>query len=367
MGPTVEADEVYGQLLNHYAQFGPIPRRKETLEILKLRFTPEEAALALAVPSGGLSAEDLARKLGRATEQVRQMAENMTRKGIFLAREKSGIEVFTLWDFTYSLYTPTYGDGVITDDKRRVAELREKLWQNGLSYLMFDSKYPLERVLPAEDYVDPSDQLAPYEKASDYALQSGSKICVVACGCCTSTNRCNRRVFRCIHFGDEETKYWVKYRGGRLLSEEEFRQLIRDAVREGFVLMGRNYQNIGRGFPTVICTCCPDDCLLLRSYKENHNPYAFAKSNFAPRIDTGKCTGCFTCLRKCPVGAIGRHLGHDGKTGDRTLVIEERCIGCGVCAAACPQDAIRLNRVRHEVPAPDIKEAMQRNLSARAW
>lgn len=357
--------QLYEKLIVHYELLAPIPRRKETIEILKLRFNPEEARLALAVPRGGLSVREIAEKLGQSVERTREMAEDMAKKGIFMVRERSGTEIFSLWDFCYSLYTPTYGDGIITDVKRRIAELREKLWQDGLPHLMFDSKYPFERVLPAEDFIDPAEQLAPHEKAGNYGLQAGA-ICVVACGCRASSNKCNRRVFTCIHFG-EETYYWVKYRGGRLISQEEFVQLTRDAVREGLVLMGRNYQNITKGHPSVICNCCPDDCLLLRTYRENHNPYAFARSNFAPQVDAQKCKGCLTCLKKCPVGAIGRHLRHGNEAGDGVLVLEERCIGCGVCAAACPQDAIRLKRVRNDDVALDFKEAARRYLAGRLW
>ncbi|NIV45312.1 4Fe-4S dicluster domain-containing protein, partial [Candidatus Bathyarchaeota archaeon] len=53
------------------------------------------------------------------------------------------------------------------------------------------------------------------------------------------------------------------------------------------------------------------------------------------------------------------HASHDNEP-DRILLIEERCIGCGVCAYNCPNDAIKMVKVKDQVPEMTPREAMMR-------
>ena len=362
-----DAGSLYQSLREHYASMEPtLPRRREILQILELRFTPEEAELALRMPlrgQRGMSLGELESASGESRSQLEDMLGSMLKKGIAFSRQRreDGVETFLLWDLGYSMYTPTYGDGITDDQKRRLADLRERLWQRGWPFVMFNSRHRVERVLPFEEHIDPSAEVVPYERFSHYVEQAQS-ICVVACGCRASSNRCNRPLYTCIHF-DQETPYWVKYRGGRLLSKEECLSLMRDAVKSGLVIMGRNYQ----AQPNVVCMCCGDDCLLLRPYNESHYPYAFARSNFLADVDRAKCRGCLTCFNNCPVGAIQRRLSYQEGIRDGVLVLEERCIGCGVCTAVCPQQAIMLKKVRDIVPAETIREAWTRTIAERLW
>ncbi|MCX6357115.1 MAG: DUF362 domain-containing protein [Candidatus Aureabacteria bacterium] len=60
-------------------------------------------------------------------------------------------------------------------------------------------------------------------------------------------------------------------------------------------------------------------------------------SDVKPRVDSGKCSGCGTCVSACSVKAIS--LGRDKKA----LIRGEICIGCAECTAACPAHAIPIN------------------------
>ncbi|MBE6729828.1 MAG: 4Fe-4S dicluster domain-containing protein [Ruminococcaceae bacterium] len=50
------------------------------------------------------------------------------------------------------------------------------------------------------------------------------------------------------------------------------------------------------------------------------------------QLDTSRCTGCTTCLRRCPTEAIRIHDGH-------AIINQERCIDCGECIRVCPHNA----------------------------
>ena len=49
-------------------------------------------------------------------------------------------------------------------------------------------------------------------------------------------------------------------------------------------------------------------------------------------LDEGKCTGCTTCLRRCPTEAIRIRDGH-------AVINSIRCIDCGECIRVCPHKA----------------------------
>ncbi len=364
---NISMGDSYHKLHEFYMKFNTnLPLRKELIQILKLLFTSEEAELALDIPpfqQCGISINEITVKSGKKETEVRELINSMLEKGVLFMEEneEDGTRLFKLWPLSNALYTPLYGDGIIDDRKRQIKDLREKLWQDGFSYRLYNSRYPLERVLPFEEGIDPKEKIEPYEKISHY-IEKAKSICVVACGCRVSSNRCNQRIYTCLHF-DKETPYWVKSRGGRLLTKDECLRLAKEAVEEGLVLTGRNWQEM----PDAICMCCSDDCVLLRPYNEKHNPHTIAKSNFSPILDKEKCKGCFTCLQKCPVGAIGKYLSHDKNERDRMLIIEERCIGCGVCTAVCTQHALKLKRQRNQIPLQTSTEAENKNMAEQIW
>jgi ferredoxin len=53
------------------------------------------------------------------------------------------------------------------------------------------------------------------------------------------------------------------------------------------------------------------------------------------------------------------HAPHD-KEPERILFLEERCIGCGLCAYHCSNGAIKLVKVKDQVPEITPREAMMR-------
>jgi Pyruvate/2-oxoacid:ferredoxin oxidoreductase delta subunit len=58
-------------------------------------------------------------------------------------------------------------------------------------------------------------------------------------------------------------------------------------------------------------------------------------------------------MRKCPKEAIYHQFQNEhASTDERMILKEEMCIGCGICAANCPNDAIKMVKVRDNIP-PD--------------
>jgi heterodisulfide reductase subunit A-like polyferredoxin len=61
-------------------------------------------------------------------------------------------------------------------------------------------------------------------------------------------------------------------------------------------------------------------------------------------VDPAKCTGCLTCVRVCPFGAvqINPSLVGVGSIAGAAEIAAAACRGCGLCPAECPARAIQL-------------------------
>lgn len=59
-------------------------------------------------------------------------------------------------------------------------------------------------------------------------------------------------------------------------------------------------------------------------------------SEWMPRIDQSKCTGCGECITVCPTGTLG------WQNDKAALLHPELCTYCTVCEDVCPVNAIEL-------------------------
>jgi Pyruvate/2-oxoacid:ferredoxin oxidoreductase delta subunit len=147
---------------------------------------------------------------------------------------------------------------------------------------------------------------------------------------------------------------------GRYLSLEEALELLEKCEKAGLVHSTTNVQMR----PQFVCNCCTCACLILRGLSELHNPRAIAKSNFLPARDDELCNKCKKCIRICPMEANAYHAPHDNER-ERILFLEERCIGCGLCAYHCPNNAIKLVKIKNDVPEKTPREAYIRTEAER--
>jgi len=62
-------------------------------------------------------------------------------------------------------------------------------------------------------------------------------------------------------------------------------------------------------------------------------------------VDTGICTGCLACMKRCPIGTIYIETERDAETKKNYLtrfdIDVARCMVCGLCTEVCPTNAIR--------------------------
>ncbi|TFF93016.1 MAG: 4Fe-4S dicluster domain-containing protein [Promethearchaeota archaeon] len=138
----------------------------------------------------------------------------------------------------------------------------------------------------------------------------------------------------CFTFG--KSARFVSDQGfGKLISKEEAIEIIKKCDEAG--LVHKAYHPHGKidREETSLCNCCKDCCGTFDMWKSGAVAMINA-TNYLAVTDMDLCTGCGTCVEKCPVEAIELN---EENLPERN---EDWCIGCGVCAYFCPESAISL-------------------------
>jgi Pyruvate/2-oxoacid:ferredoxin oxidoreductase delta subunit len=358
--------DVYDDLLDYYlAQRQAVPNLKESKELVKVRFTEEEARVAMNLPSwykGGLTSKEVAQNMGADAEEIEELLDRKAREGVFFARENrdTGEVTYALFDFgrLAAMYEPGRTDELFL----KVKELREKLWKGGQKHNTFaPSGYPNTRVIPYQKGIAEGEEITPTDTV-DFTVNQARTIAIAGCPCRVVDQRCDFEVMNCVHF-DDMADYFVKYQNGRYISKEECKELIEKNVQDGLITTLANYQSLLYGY----CLCDPCCCVIMRPLLEDNNYHSLEKSNYRPRFDLDNCTRCQKCLKACPVDAIAKQPAPWGKPKkeDTMFLFEDRCVGCGVCVAQCEFDALALYRVDDKVPEKTPVDAIKRHVAER--
>ncbi|MFB0560346.1 MAG: ATP-binding protein [Candidatus Lokiarchaeia archaeon] len=339
-----------------------VPRTKEIIEMLKVLYTPEEAEF-LAHFSGPFqdpgTMNQIAEKIGKSLEATQKIIDSLISRGlIYRFKSKDGTIYYTLMPLVPGLELYYFSSGGDSDEKRKAAKLFDKYYVDSLGSELGASNYPWARLMPNEKTIAVDKELSadlvilPFEKMSEF-INTSRKIAVINCSC-RIIKQCDHPIETCLIF-DSVAEYMVERGFGRYLNVEEALELVEKTEKAGLVHNTTNTQIK----PTFVCSCCTCACIFLRGLAELHNPRAFAKSNFLPVRDNETCTQCKTCVDICPMGANMYHAPHD-KEPEKILFLEERCIGCGLCAYHCQNEAIRLVKVRDQIPEKTFPEALAR-------
>jgi Pyruvate/2-oxoacid:ferredoxin oxidoreductase delta subunit len=275
---------------------------------------------------------------------------------------KDGEKQYALFPLLPGILESTYADGIDNDIRRHLSKLMQKYIADGLWNELASSNYPLFRVIPVNKSVDATSRVLPFEEVSNI-IEKAEIITVIPCLCRSQTKKCDHLLEADFVFGAWADNL-IKYRGARRWSKEEALQRLKECEEDGLVHLAGNAQE---GWE-IVCNCCPCCCYALRGLIELKNPRSFVRSNFMPIIDHGKCTLCMKCKKICPMEAITRLPGYEEDGSDtRTLIQESQCIGCGLCSFHCPEEAIRMTKVRDNIPARTPLELVERYLKEKVW
>lgn len=355
--------EIYEKLREKMNRFPVrVPRTGEITEMLKVLYTPEEAEFLVHFTAPFQDPEtmdQIVEKMGKPRERVQKIIDSLILRGLlYRFKTRDGTVYYTMMPLVPGLELYYFSSGSESDEKRKAAELFNEYYVNGLGTELGASNYPWARLMPSEKTITVDKELStdlvilPFEKMSEF-LNTSRKIAVINCSC-RVIKQCDHPLETCLVF-DSVAEYMVERGFGRYLNLEEALELVEKTEEAGLVHNTTNTQMK----PTFVCSCCTCACIILRGLAELNNPRAFAKSNFLPVRDDETCTKCKTCVNVCPMKANIYHPAHDNEP-ERILFLEERCIGCGLCAYHCANNAIKLIKVRDQIPEKTFPEALMR-------
>ena len=206
------------------------------------------------------------------------------------------------------------------------------------------------RIIPIEQALEKDNMVATYDDVR-HLIETRRPINVTECVCRKGKRLQGKKCKvdapneTCFQFG--VAAYMYKNLGlGREISKEEAYDIIDKAEKTGLVIQPGNSQK-----PGSICCCCSCCCIVITHAKKLPKPLEIFTTNHRSSVDVDACTGCATCVERCPMEAL--HLDESNKS----VVNEGLCIGCGVCVPACPEKAIHLvKKGPEQVPPADQME-----------
>jgi electron transport complex protein RnfB len=328
-------EAIYERLAKHLDGLpGGFPRSDTGVELRILRrlFTEEEAELTIQLSMRPEPAAKIAKRLEREPEQIAQLLDAMSRKGLIFRIDKTGTPAYSASQYVVGIW------------EYHVKDLDPELIKDMNEYLptLFDmevwKKAPQLRTIPVGESVFQSRDILPYEEIRTL-VKSRSKIAVAPCICRREHNMigegCGRPEESCLVFG-RAADYYIGNGTGREITVEEALAILEEAEKNALVLQPSNSQNI-----INVCTCCGCCCQVLKAYKRHPNPASIVSTPFKLEVISEDCAGCGDCIERCQMDALWLEdnvIAHD----------ERRCIGCGLCTTVCPSDCLHLVRKSEE-------------------
>jgi Pyruvate/2-oxoacid:ferredoxin oxidoreductase delta subunit len=323
-------DEIYRRLaarLDEFPQGYPATETGVELAILRKIFTPDEAALACALPRLPQSAEAIARRLGRPLEPLRADLDRMVERGQLLVSARNGRRRYALLPFVVGIY-----EFQLPRMDAELAELFEA-YAPALSRGIGGAGPALGRVVPVNAHIEARAEVLAHDRVRAL-LADAVSFRLMECVCrrerAALGHPCSHTLETCLSFSRQESAAEMAWWGHEITREEAFAVLDR-CEREGLVHCTYNV----RRDSMFVCNCCTCCCGFLRGVREFEAPHLLLRSNYLAAIDDDACSDCGDCAGRCPMDAIA------GTDGSRR-VDAERCIGCGVCTVACPTEAVTL-------------------------
>lgn len=327
---------IYDGLAEHLDSM-PIgaPKTPDLMEILKILFTEEEAALAVKIPFLPMTLDALAERTGMDGDRLKTMLDVMARKGTVCVLQDTPEPMYRLLPTVVGFSETPFWSGKRTPETEKLAPLWWRYTRDAFFHEIGGiSKTPLTRVIPLEQTLSDDRKVSNFDRISDMVRKTSYQA-VAHCPCrlmreYSGEGRCDHSKENCLHFGSL-ARYMVAQGMAREIDAEAAVGILKRSNEEGLVHITSNFQ----GEVDTICNCCACACVFLNGLLAGGEPYMFARSNYVSRIAQETCVECGTCADRCPMDVISLDDGPAAVDGSK-------CIGCGVCCPTCPTESVLL-------------------------
>jgi NAD-dependent dihydropyrimidine dehydrogenase PreA subunit len=362
--------DVYQRLAHHLATLGMgYPPGEELEEILRENFTPEEATVALALPTKVpplelTSVADIAQTLDLPRSRLDGILETLASRGLlFSGRTKEGEKGYALQQIGYGFPQAFFWKGETTPHGRKMAQLTRRYAKTKNLNLEAYGKTKTKnyRYIPIKEAMDhDTHAVLPFEQMEGI-IQKAKRIAVAHCSCRVSAEllgrtRCDYPMEVCMKY-DELADYVIERGMAREISKREAMEIIQQCEEAGLVHMVDN----AREEIKHTCNCCGCCCWSVGTIKRRKIPRdVLMATYFIRETDQAACSGCGQCVDTCPVDAIAME-------GDFPAVDKQWCIGCGLCLKPCPTSAAILKRKTPAIPSKNFGELHTKILQERGF
>ena len=344
--------EVYKQLCEATGRRGgmyPGMDIPEFYELAEEFFSPEEAAVYMAIPRGFSPAETVAKNLGKNEEEVATLLESMADKGLCTAGRMGEKTFYGAPPLVPGIFEFQFMRGTSTERDRKLARLIHT-YKSAVNKNRGPQKisFPPNRVITVDRVVKAENKVHTYDQVKSY-IEKYDPLAVSTCFCrheaklIDEENDCGKPNDVCMQFG-MGAQFVIDRNMGRKIDKDEAMAILIKSEEAGLVHAAMNRQEI-----EFLCNCCSCHCMILQTALAQPKPGIALNSGFMPTWDVDLCTACDTCIERCPTDAL--IVGVE----DVPEVNLDRCIGCGVCATGCPSEAIWLAE-RPGVPMPPLDQ-----------
>lgn len=334
---SAPADKYQEKLARRFSSvwlIGP-PMGEELRALVCHLFTPEEARVALGLPSYlPKKVGPIARRAGVDAAEALPVLERLAARRVIFG----GASGYSLMPLIPGIFEYFLMNGKQTPLHQGFGERITRLFSTGyVRDFLGWVKAPSIRNIPIEEHVEHRQAVADADLVEKLLAAHDTFAVLNVCQCRQSVafagGTCKRARVEdgCLLFG--AFAQGVEAQGtGRPVSREEMRAIIRDRWERHLVLLTAN---VSHESPNAICTCCDCCCHGLETINHFGGMALMAEPRFKAVVDVAACTDCGRCLRACNTKA---HAIADKKHRyDPT-----RCIGCAACLSACPEGAITL-------------------------
>ena len=344
-------EQVYKQLCELLAKKGghyPGMDIPEFYDVAEELFTPEEAAVYVAIPRGFNPASAVAENLGKDEKEVSAMLESMADKGLCSAARKGDTTLYSAPPFVPGIFEFQFMRGTRTEHDKKLAKLIHT-YKEAVNRTRGPEKinFPPNRVITVDRTIKAGNRVHTYDQVKSY-IEKYEPLAVSTCFCrhegqlINEDDDCGKPNDVCMQFG-MGAQFVIDRNMGRQIDKKEAMDILEKTEDAGLVHATINRQDID-----FLCNCCSCHCMLLKSALDQPKPGLAINSGFKPEWDSELCTACESCIDRCPTEAL--------EMGDNTPEVDlDRCIGCGACATGCPEEAIGLVE-RTDVPAPPVDQ-----------
>ncbi len=338
----------YSQLterLNRFPQGAPVSNL--LFKILKILFTEKEAELISTLPIKPFTAKKAADIWKMDINSAQKYLDQLAGKAVLVDVQKDGESVYTLpppmagfFEFSMMRYRKDIDQKTLAELFYQYMNVEEdfikELFTNGETQL--GRTFVHEPALPDDESLHVLD----YDRASE-VIQTASHMGVGVCYCRHKMQHldkaCAAPLDICMTF-NSSAESLIKHGFARSVNKQEGMDLLQLAYDNNLVQFGENV----RKRVNFICNCCGCCCEAMIAQRRFSALNPIHTTNYLPKIDTEKCTGCGKCVTICPVEAIILITDDDPQNPKRKIaeLDEDICLGCGLCVRACPALAIKL-------------------------